>query len=135
MVVAMNARLSPAIACIVALALLAAAAPALARDGHRREARVAGRCSKGAASELRLRARDGRIRVDFAVKRSRSRATWRIVLVQERRVKWRGTVRSRASRSFRVRRSLANLGGPDRVTVRAYGRRGITCEASATLPG
>ena len=125
-------------ACAVTLALLAAAAPAAARDGGdddgRREARVEGTCAKGASSKLRLRSRDGRISVEFEVKRSRRGERWRIVLVHERRIAWRGSVRTaRSGGSFRVRRSLPDLDGSDRVKVRASGPRGLTCEASATL--
>jgi hypothetical protein len=123
------------------LALLCAGvggAPALARDGGdddgRREARTEGTCAKGASSKLRLRSRDGTISVEFEVKRSRSGERWRIVLVHERRVAWRGSVRTRRSGgSFALRRSLPDFDGSDRVTVRASGPRGITCEAAATL--
>ncbi|MGH2943325.1 MAG: hypothetical protein ACRDLN_11205, partial [Solirubrobacteraceae bacterium] len=101
-----------------------------------REARVAGTCAKGATARLRLRSRDGTIRLEFEVKRRRARETWRVVLVHERRVAWRGTVRtSRSSGSFRIRRSLDDLDGPDQVTARGSGPRGVTCEARATLPG
>ncbi len=115
----------------------AGAAPAFARDGgddSRREARVTGTCAKGASSKLRLRSRDGRIGVEFDVTRSRRGELWRVVLVHERRVAWRGSVRTRRSGgSFRVRRSLPDYDGSDRVTVRASGPRGLTCEASALL--
>jgi hypothetical protein len=130
-------------ACAAALVILGAgagAAPAIARDGSggdddgRREARVQGTCAKGASSKLRLRSRDGRIGVEFEVKRSRSGERWRVVLVHERRVAWRGSVRTRRSGgSFRLRRSLPDFDGSDRVSVRASGPRGITCEAAATL--
>jgi hypothetical protein len=33
-----------------------------------------------------------------------------------------------------VRRELRDLDGPDRVTARASGPRGLACELSATLP-
>lgn len=103
-------------------------------DGDR-DARVNGRCSKGTSSQLRLRARDGSIRVEFEVKRRRPSESWRVVLVHERRVAWRGTARTGGSGSFRVRRSIADYDGVDRVSVRAAGPRGITCEAYAKLLG
>ena len=75
------------------------------------------------------------IRLEFEVRRRRNREAWRIVLVHERRVEWRNTLRTRGSSgSFRVRRTLRDLDGPDRVTARAAGPRGMSCEAAATLP-
>ena len=124
--------------CVLALTLLAGAAPARAEHGGgddgRREARVAGTCSAGVTSRLRLRSRDGTISVELEVRRRRGGERWRVVLVHERRVAWRSTVRTkRSSGSFRIRRSLADYDGPDQVTARASGPRGLTCEASATL--
>ena len=125
-----------AVAATAVVLLVAGAAPAAARDGadDRREARVAGTSGKGASSKLRLRSRDGEIRVEFEVRRNRRGERWRVVLVHERRVAWRGRARtSRSSGSFRVRRTLRDLRGSDRVKVRAAGPRGVTCEAAATL--
>lgn len=117
------------------LAFGAAAAPALADDDDgRREARVAAECSRGAQGQLRLRSRDGEIRVEFEVRRRRAGERWRVVLVHERRVAWRGALRTRGSSgSFRVRRVLDDFDGPDVVVARASGPRGLTCEAEATL--
>ncbi|MEY2517238.1 MAG: hypothetical protein QOJ89_4596 [bacterium] len=120
------------------LALLAAAAPAAARDGADGgggDVRVSGHCSRGATSQLRVRERDdGTIRVEFEVRRGRSGEAWRVVIVHERRVAARASVRtSGSSGSFRVRRSLTDLDGPDRVTARGSGPGGRTCEATATL--
>jgi hypothetical protein len=122
--------------CAVLLAGLAPAT-AVAKDGDddgRREARVTGTCSSGAASTLRLRSRDGEIRVDFQVKRRRAGESWRVVVVHERRVASRTSARTSGSDgSFQLRRTLGDLEGPDEVVVRAAGPRGMTCEASATL--
>jgi len=121
-------------ACATVVALLAGAAPAHARDDdRRREARVEGTCAKGASSKLRLRSRDGAISVEFDLERNRSGERWRVVLVHERRVAWRGTVRTRSGGAVRVRRTLRDYEGSDRVTVRASGPRGLTCEATARL--
>ncbi|MEY2517094.1 MAG: hypothetical protein QOJ89_4452 [bacterium] len=134
-------RASSSLLSALALALLVAT-PATARggvedrggDGGRGEARVAGRCSGGGTSQLRLRSRDGAIALEFEVSRRRASEGWRVVVVHERRVAWRGTARTGGSGgSFRVRRSLGDLDGPDLVTVRASGPGGVTCRASATL--
>jgi len=135
----MPLRFSGSVWCALLVALAFATAPALADGGHggdRRDARVAGTCSKGATSELRLRARDGSIRVEFRVRRRRAGEAWRVVLVHERRVAWRGAVRTSGSDgSFRVQRSLVDLDGPDQVSARASGPNGSTCESSAMLTG
>ena len=116
----------------VALALLACAPQAAADDGG--EARVPGSCSRGASAELRARAHDGAIRVEFVVNPGRARGQWRLVLVHERRVEWRGSSRSSGSGgSIRIRRSVRDLAGPDQITTRAQGPRGITCTATATI--
>lgn len=129
--------------CFVGLALLCSAPQALADKGSgkggdddgRREAEVAGRCSKGATSQMRLRSRDGEIRAEFEVRRRRGGEAWRVVLVQERRVVWRATLRTRrSSGAIRVRQTLDDLHGPDQITARAAGPDGLTCEAVATLP-
>jgi hypothetical protein len=100
------------------------------------EVRVSGRCGAGATSKLRLRSRDGGIRVRFEVDHTRPGSRWRVVLVQDRRVVWRGSARTRGtSDAFEIERRLRDLPGADTVTARAWGPRGLTCAAAATLPG
>jgi hypothetical protein len=61
---------------------------------------------------------------------------WRVAIVQEQRVAWRGRARTGgASHSFSLERRLGDYPGPDQVLARAVGPRGITCSATATLPG
>ncbi|MDX6658653.1 MAG: hypothetical protein QOH62_3446 [Solirubrobacteraceae bacterium] len=123
---------------VLALALTAPSPEASARGGGggAGEVRVAGTCGKGATSKLRLRARDGGIRVQFEVDHSRAGGAWRVVLVQDRRVVWRGRARTRGvGDSFEIQRRLRDLPGADQVTARASGPGGLTCAASATLPG
>jgi hypothetical protein len=111
---------------------LALAAPASALAGD--DVRANGTCGRAASSTLRLKPDDGSIRVEFRVRHNRL-ADWRVTLVQEGRVVWRGRARTRgSSRSFRVRREIDDLAGADRITARAVGPGGITCVASATLP-
>ena len=126
---------------LLALALLGPAS-ALARGGgggggggaNRPEVRVAGSCGRGATSSLTLKARDGGIQAEFEV-HGRT-GLWRVAIVQEQRVAWRGRARTGgASHSFSLERRLGDYPGPDRVLARAIGPRGITCSATATLAG
>jgi hypothetical protein len=111
---------------------------AIARDGKdgRGEVRVAGSCSAGVTSKLKLKSRDGGIELGFEVDHNRAGALWRVAIVHERRVVWRGAAKtSGPSGSFDVERRLPDLVGTDTVTARAWGPAGVTCRATATLPG
>jgi hypothetical protein len=83
---------------------------------------------------LRLKADHDVIRVEFEVDSRRARERWRLVLVHERRVVWRGSARTRSSgAAFRIRREIPNFDGADQVSVRGSGPGGNTCQATATL--
>ena len=132
-------RRSTTAALLLACLLLALPASSQARGGDGGggddEVRTSGSCGGGASSELRIRAKDGAIELRFEVRGAR-RGSWRVVVVQERRVAWRGTVGAGgSSRSFRVERDLSDLPGADAIMVRATGPRGVTCNASGTLSG
>ena len=74
---------------------------AVAKDGPG-EVRVAGVCGSGATSELRLKSDDDGIELRFEVDHSRAGVVWRVVLVHERRIAWKGTAR-RLARTARSR--------------------------------
>jgi hypothetical protein len=138
-------RVSPLIPALALMLAVPASAPAKngADDnggggggGNRPQVRVAGSCGKGATSKLRLKQDDNGIEVEFEADHNRSGETWKVVLVREGHVVWRGSARTRApSGSFSVSRRISDLSGADRITARATGPRGITCVAAATLPG
>jgi hypothetical protein len=119
-------RLIAATICVT----LALAAPAQAKG-----VRVSGICGKGATAQLRLDEHGDEIRVEFEVRTRRARERWRVTLVHERRVVWRGTLRTRSNRSLRVRRTLPDHEGADEVSARASGPGGNSCQATATLTG
>jgi hypothetical protein len=102
-------------------------------DRGRSEIRVAGTCGKGASSKLRLRSRDGVIDATFEVHHGRVGSTWRVTIVHEREVEYRGRRRMGSGRSFEVGYRMPDYSAADAVTVRATGPRGIVCVASATL--
>ena len=122
---------------LLALAMLSLVAAwplaALAKDGDGK-ARARGTCSKGAASELQLESDDDGVELRFKLHHSRTGAAWRVVLVQERRIAWKGAAKTTGSSgSFEVRRTLPNFPGSDEITVRAWGPRGLNCQATAIL--
>ena len=123
---------------LTVLVFSAGAAEARADDhgGGGGEVRVAGSCGSGAVASLRLRSRDDRIEVRFRLRQTRGRGAWRIAIVHERRVSYRGTRRTtRGDDSFELRRTLQDLQGSDTVAVHAWGPSGLGCRATATLPG
>jgi hypothetical protein len=120
---------------VAALWLLAARPLAAAAKDGDGEVRVTGVCGRGAQSELRLKTRDDGIELRFKLDHTRRGAAWRVVVVQERRIAWKGSARTAgSSASFDVRRTLQDLPGADAVTVSAWGPRGLVCRATATLP-
>ena len=118
------------VAALGVLALTAGPANARVLD----DARAVGVCSKGVAAELRLKTEDHGIEVRFKLRQTQATGAWRVALVHERRVVWKGTLRTRRqSRSFELRRTLQDLPGDDTVTASAWGPRGLGCRATATL--
>lgn len=97
-------------------------------------ARVDATCGGGVRGRLELRADDGAIALRLDVDRAPRRSAWRVTVSQEGRVAWRGRTTARRG-SFRVRRTLRDLAGADRIGVRASGPRGLSCRAFATLRG
>jgi hypothetical protein len=129
----MNRRaLATLVAAVVVCSLFASVAAA--KDG-RGEVRAAGVCGRAASSELRLRGSDRGIEVRFELDHNRAGVAWRVALVHERRVAWKGAATTTApSGSFEIRRTVPDLPGADTVTATAWGPNGLVCRATATLP-
>jgi hypothetical protein len=128
------------LALVLVTAALSTAPAALARGGDDGggdgRVRTTGICSGALRAALEARAKDGEIELRLDVRGARRGSSWRVTISQEGRVAWRGRARARGgSGAFRVRRSLRDLVGADRLTVRAAGPGGASCRASATLPG
>jgi hypothetical protein len=108
---------------------------AQAKDGDGDgQVRVAGVCGNSVTSELSVKRDNDGLELRFKLRQGRSGAAWRVVLVQERRIAWKGNPRTTGSSgSFEVRRTLPDLPGADAITVRAWGPLGVGCRATATL--
>lgn len=77
---------------------------------------------------------EDRIDVAFTVRSRRSGVTWRVILLHERRIVYRGRRRTRAPRgTFVLRYSLPDWYGSEVVTARASSPSGEVCRASARL--
>ena len=103
--------------------------------GGRTEVRVAGSCGAGARSELRVTQQDRNspIEARFDVY-GRARSKWKVVVTHERDVAWRGNRWVLPAAGYlRVARSLPDYDGPDTVSVRAWGPKGLTCRATVQL--
>lgn len=129
-------RMAMLLACAAAAAGTAAG-PAAAKGGDddgRAEIRKSATCDKGATGRLRLRSRDGEIRVDFQLAEKKSGSKWTVVVVHERKVAARlKATTAGSSHRFEVRHQVEDYEGADAVSIRASGPRGMSCSASATL--
>jgi hypothetical protein len=126
-------RLLPAVVAAVALAL-ALPVGAVADDGdNERDVRRAGSCTDASSVMLRLRARDDVIRVELELD-SRPGSRWTVILLHERRIVFRGVLRTgRSGGELRLRRSVPDWLGRDSVVARATGPRAATCRVTAAL--
>ncbi len=119
---------------LTGLLVLAVPVTAHADDGDEADVRVERSCSARSTVRLRVRTRDDdELRVDYTVRTARRGGVWSIVVVHERRIAWRGRVRTGSSSGDLSRRlTLPDWPGRDTVTVRGLGPGGEICRASAT---
>ncbi len=106
---------------------------AAADDGPSDEVRRSGICTRSSEVEVRLRADDGRIRVELEIETGRRGVAWSVIVLHERRTAFRGTLRTGSNGSLELRRTVPDWYGRDTVVVRASGPRAETCRVSATL--
>ena len=119
------------LAAVAVGAVLSLPAVATADD---REVRKTGTCTATSEIDIRLRAEKGAIRVELEIEGERPATAWSVILLHERRIAFRGVIRSRSgSRSTRLRRTLPDLFGRDSIVVRATGARRESCRVSAAV--
>jgi hypothetical protein len=91
-------------------------------------------CSDGTTLTERLRAEDGRLRIDLELEHLRQRGVWRVVIIHERQIVARATlIAASAGSVLQLHRSAPNWFGRDSVVSRASGPRGALCSATAAL--
>lgn len=97
------------------------------------DVRRTGTCSRSSEFRLRLRSDDDVIRVEFEIESNRRGARWAVILLHERRIVFRGNLRTDDGGSVELRRFVPNWFGADSFVVRATGPRSETCRVSAQL--
>ena len=125
----LNGRLLLLAAFVACAALLLPAVASADDDG---EVRKAGTCTVSSSMTIRLRPDDDGIRVELEIRTRRAGTAWNVILLHERRIAFRGILRSRGD-TVRLRRSVADLFGRDSIVVRASGPRRESCRVSAAV--
>ena len=125
----LNGRLLLLAAFVACAALLLPAVASADDDG---EVRKAGTCTASSSMTIRLRPDDDGIRVELEIRTRRAGTAWNVILLHERRIAFRGILRSRGD-TVRLRRSVADLFGRDSIVVRASGPRRESCRVSAAV--
>jgi hypothetical protein len=131
----MNSTIVKAIgtACTVAAALAVTIVPTAAAKGGG-GIRVAGTCSDGSSSKLKVKHDNGRIEAEFEVDQNRNGVVWNVELRRDGSLVFAGARTTVApSGSFSVARLFS--GGASDTTIRARAtRNGEVCTATAKLP-
>jgi hypothetical protein len=105
--------------------VLAALAAGCGGDSH---------CGGGAHSSLSIWSeKGGKVGMTFELAGARAGDPWRLVVVHEGHVRWRGRVVAGEDGRLKLYRRVGDYMGVDHVSVRAYGPGGATCSASAAL--
>jgi hypothetical protein len=129
----MRWRTSLALVVTVVVWLAAGVSGAPADDGGRIEARTRVACTRGTTSTMRLRAEKGEIRIDLELEHRRQAGPWLVVVLHERQIVARVTLRSPGRGPVELRRTVPDFFGTDTILIRATGPRGETCRTSATV--
>jgi hypothetical protein len=104
------------------------------RGGHGgRRITKSGTCSAASHSKLKAKTDDGRLETEFEVDQNRVGKRWRVTILKNGSMVFRGIRTTHApSGSFEVRRLLAGSSGRIVATAKAFGS-GETCRASLSL--
>lgn len=128
-------RRTPQTLVLAAVATCAALSlPAVASADEGDEVRKAAACTGSSRVEIRLRADDGKIRLELEIEARKPSVAWSVILLRERRIAFRGTVRARSgSREAKLRRTFEDWFGRDSFVIRASGPQAETCHVTAAV--
>src|SRR5262245_25117416 len=85
-------------------------------------------CGGGARSSLSVWAeKGGRVGATFRLDGARAGEAWRLVVVHEGHVAWRGRALAGPDGRLKLTQRMEDYRGVDHVSVRAYGPAGATC--------
>jgi hypothetical protein len=128
-----SVRSSRALLALAALcAALALPLAATADDGPE-DVRRSGDCSRSSEIGLRARSDDDVIEVELEIDTPRRGSTWAVILLHERRIAFRGNLRTRSNGSIELKRSVPDWFGVDVLVARATGPSAESCRVSARL--
>jgi hypothetical protein len=102
-------------------------------DDGRDESERRVRCSGDSEARLRVRARDGVLRVELELQPARAERRWQVIVLHERRTAARSLIRPGSG--GRLRRQLPDWLGTDTVAARATATGGEVCRLSVTVLG
>jgi hypothetical protein len=118
---------------LTALCVALALPPSATADDGPEDARRSAECSRSSDIELRARADDDVIEVELEIETPRRGSTWAVILLHERRIAFRGNLRTRSNGSIELKRSVPDWFGVDVLVARASGPRGESCHVSVRL--
>ena len=91
-------------------------------------------CGGGARSSLSVWGeKGGKLGATFRLTGAHPGDTWRLVVVHESHVRWRGRMTVGPDGALQLYRRMGDYRGIDHLSVRAYGPNGATCSAAADL--
>jgi len=123
------------ITALTALLLTLASSALASSDKGGRGIVKRGKCTASSTSKIKAKLDDGRVETEFEVDQNRVGKRWRVTIVRNGSVVFRGIRRTVApSGSFEVRRLLAQSAGTTRIVASARSlQSGETCRASVAL--
>jgi hypothetical protein len=107
---------------------------AAAKGGGDKAKRVAGKCTDGSTSKLKVKPDNGRLETEFEVDQNRNGVTWKVTLRRNGTLAVKQNATTKApSGSFSVERRLTDGSGSDKITARATSPSGEVCTAAISI--